>query len=155
MAIEDSSFPELDATIEQLRYWVPTISDVARVTEVTDSGTWTLALTPRVSSACPVSLTLKNDGRFDIIIGGEVYGDRALGTLDQIVRLLECITEGQVIQRQWVRPSTGTPCGTETIVTLAPGLVWHGVDDGATAEAGSPNATAERHDRHFLPYRRI
>lgn len=154
MAFEAPSHPQIEATIEQLRYWVPTITDVARVAEIDQAGTWTLSIAPRIASACPVEITLKDNGRFDIVIGGETYADRSLGTLDQIVRLLERITEGRVIQRQWVSPATGTPCGTETIVTLGPDAIWHGSDATAHAIAGLLDGAGERHDRHFLPYRR-
>lgn len=137
----------VEATIEQLRYWVPTITDVARVAERAGSGDgWTLSIEPRVAAACPVTITLKETGRFDLVVAGERYADCALGALDQIVHLLERITDGQVIQRRWVSMATGADQGVETLVRLGSGLVWR---DGAEPDGG-----AEHHDRHFLPYRR-
>lgn len=139
----------VQATIEQLRYWVPTISDVAHVAESRADGAWTLAITPRVAAACPVTITLKDSGRFDITLAGETYADCTLGSLDRIVELLERIAEGRVVQRRWVSSATGTAQGIETLVALGPepGLLWR---DGPI-----PDGNAERRDRHFLPYRRL
>jgi hypothetical protein len=138
--------PPVQATIEQLRYWVPSIKDVAQVVESGHEGHWTLAISPQVSAACPVAITLKDTGCFDLVVAGEAYPDRRLGTLDQLVTLLERIIEGAVVQRRWVSASTGVHRGVETIVALGPDLVWRGGPE--------PDGGSERHDRHFLPYRR-
>jgi hypothetical protein len=138
----------VSATIEQLRYWVPTIKDVARVIESDGPGDgWTLSIVPAVVTACPVAITLQQSGRFDILIAGETYTDCALGSLDQIVALLERIADGHVVQRRWVSRATGVETGVETMVPLGAGLVWR---NGPEPDGGS-----ERRDRHFLPYRRI
>jgi hypothetical protein len=141
------SSSSVQVTIEQLRYWVPTISDVARVAEDSEGDGWKLSLEPRVAAACPVAITLHDTGRFDLVIGGETYVDRALDRLDQIVQFLERVTDGNVIQRHWVSAATGVPQGIQTIVKLGPGVVWR---DGMEPDGGF-----EHHDRHFLPYRRI
>lgn len=138
--------PSVEATIEQLRYWAPTIADVARVVEHAEGQNWVLSIEPSVAAACPVTITLKDTGRFDIVIAGKAYADCALGTLDQLVELLERIVEGHVIQRQWVSAATGVLLGIETVVQLDPELVWR--------EEPEPGGMAERRDRHFLPYRR-
>lgn len=137
----------VQATIEQLRYWAPSIKDVARVDEYSGDGHWSLVITPHVASACPVAITLKDSGRFDLALAGETYLDRSLGGLDQIVTLLERIIEGAVVQRHWTSTATGTPQCVETVVALDPDLIWR---DGPEPDGG-----AERRDRHFLPYRRV
>jgi hypothetical protein len=139
--------PSVEATIEQIRYWVPTISDVARALEARDGESWLLSLEPHLATACPVAIALKQSGRFDISLAGETYEDRALETLDQLVLLLERIVDGDVIQRNWVSAITGVPQGIETHVPLGAGLVWR---NGAEPDGG-----AECRDRHFLPYRRV
>lgn len=137
----------VSATIEQLRYWVPTIKDVARVSERGETGDgWTLSIVPTASSACPVLITLKDTGRFDISIAGETYGDRALGALDQIVALLELIADGKVVQRRWLSTVTGATVGIETMIPLGNGLTW--------SNGPAPGGVSEWRDRHFLPYRR-
>ncbi|HEX2841919.1 hypothetical protein [Hyphomicrobium sp.] len=138
--------PSVEATIEQIRYWVPTITDVARVYEGKDDEGWLLSIEPHIDAACPVAISLKDGGRFDISIAGEHYDDRILEDLDRIVLLLERITDGKVIQRRWVSTATGAYRGMETIVTLGPGMIWR---DGLEPDGG-----AEHRDRHFLPYRR-
>lgn len=144
----DFASTPVSATIEQLRYWVPTIKDVARVIESDDMGNgWTLNIVPKVASACPVAITLRESGRFDIVIAGEGYADRGFGSLDQIVALLERIADGRVVQRRWVSRATGAETGVETMVPLGDGLVWR--------NGPEPDGASERRDRHFLPYRRI
>lgn len=138
--------PAVEATIEQIRYWVPTIKDVAQVYEGADGGSWLLSIEPSLMSACPVALDIKSDGDFDIAIAGETYEQRHISQLAQFVRLLERISEGFIIQRRWYSAVTGAHHGVETIVTLEPGLHWRG---GAEADV-----SRSFRDRHFLPYRR-
>jgi hypothetical protein len=137
----------VQATIEQLRYWVPTIKDVARVFEGKDEQSFLLSIEPNVAAACPVAIAIKGNGRFDIAIAGETYEDRILASLDQFVLLLERIADGHVVQRRWASTVTGVPQGIETIVTLGPDLLGR--------VGPTPNGGAERRDRHFLPYRRV
>jgi hypothetical protein len=145
---EEFSPSLVQATIEEIRYWVPTIKDVAEVFEGNDGESWLLSIEPKIATACPVALALKPNGRFDISIAGETYDDRVLATLDQIVLMLERIADGHVIQRRWLSSATGAPQAIETIVTLAPGFDWRGGPE-------PDGYVIERRDRHFLPYRRI
>ncbi|MBN8910981.1 MAG: hypothetical protein J0H65_02790 [Rhizobiales bacterium] len=138
--------PSVEATIEQIRYWVPTISDVAHTVEAREGESWLLSLEPHLATACPVAVALRQTGRFDISLAGETYEDRALETLDQLVLLLERVVDGGVIQRKWVSMATGAAQGLETHVHLGPGLVLR--------NGPAPDGDAECRDRHFLPYRR-
>lgn len=138
--------PSVEATIEQIRYWVPTVADVARVVEAREGDSWLLSLEPNLSSACPVAVALRQSGRFDISIAGETYEDRVLESLEHLVLLLERISDGHVIQRRWVSAATGQPHSIETLVIMGPDRLWR--------EGQEADASAERHDRHFLPYRR-
>ena len=147
MSAEARRSPAVQVAIEQLRYWVPTIKDVARVYEGKDEENWLLSIEPHVITACPVALALKGDGRFDIAIANQTYDDRRLATLDHLVVLLERIAQGQVIQRHWTSKATGVRRGIETLVLMDAGSVWR---DGIEPDGGS-----ERRDRHFLPYRRV
>ncbi|WP_072395076.1 hypothetical protein [Hyphomicrobium sp. CS1GBMeth3] len=136
----------IETTIEQLRYWVPTIADVASTVEARDGQSWLLSIEPHIATACPVAIALKQNGRFDISVAGETYEDCALQSLDQLVRLLERIVEGDVIQRRWVSTATGVAADVETLVRLDEGVVWR--------SGSQPGGSAESRDRHFLPYRR-
>jgi hypothetical protein len=137
----------VQATIEQLRYWAPSIKDVASVDEYAADGHWSLVIRPHVATACPVAITIKDSGRLDLALGGETYLDRTFEAHDRIITLLEKVVEGAVIQRQWTSAVTGTPQSIETIIMLGPDLVWR---DGA-----EPGGASEHRDRHFLPYRRV
>lgn len=144
---EDLRQPSLTATIEQVRYWAPTIGDVAHISEHGEDGEgWILSIVPHAIAACPVSLALREDGRFDIVLAGETYPAFAFDSPDRIVPFLECIVAGQVLQRHWISTATGIPQGIETLVRLGAGLRFH---NGAEPVDG-----IEYRDRHFLPYRR-
>lgn len=138
----------VQATVMQLRYWLPTIADVAHVSEAEHGTSWRFSIAPRIPGACPVDVTLHETGNLDFVIAGEAYEGRRLDLLDQLLPLVERITEGHVVQRRWSSRATGQLCGIETLVSLEPGRVW---SDGSAA----PGESVESHDHHFLPYRRI
>lgn len=138
----------VQATVAQLRYWLPTIADVAQVSETEEAEGWRFSLVPRTTGGCPVAVRVQESGLVDLTVASETYEGRALDKLDQLLPLVERITEGAVIQRRWASRITGGFLGIETIVQLEPGRAWR---DGLT----SPSADAESHDHHFLPYRRI
>ena len=60
MTTEGSRPSNVQATIEQIRYWVPTIKDVAEVIEARDEESWLLSIEPKVAAACPVAIALKD-----------------------------------------------------------------------------------------------
>jgi hypothetical protein len=137
-----------------VRYWAPTIADVARVADSEMSSGWTVSITPMVERACPLALTLRMNRLLDLALAGETYTNRTIASLDYVLPLCEAVTEGRVIQRRWISVATGADCAIETIVALADGTVWHdGRTIDAVAAAVSPELI-ERRDRHFLPYRR-
>ena len=98
--------PSVEATIEQIRYWVPTVADVARAVEARESDSWLLSIEPHLATACPVAVVLRQDGQFDISIAGETYEDCTLESLDRLVIMLERITDGHVVQRRWISAAT-------------------------------------------------
>ena len=146
MTPEGPRTASVEVTIEQIRYWVPTIADVASTVEARDGQSWLLSIEPHLPAACPVAIALRQDGRFDISLAGETYEDRALQSLEHLVLLLERIADGDVVQRRWVSAATGVPQGIETFVGLEAGLLWR--------NGPEPDGGVERRDRHFLPYRR-
>lgn len=146
MTPEGSGLSSIEVTIEQIRYWVPTINDVASMVEAREGHSWLLSIEPHLAAACPVAIALRQDGRFDMSLAGETYEDCTLQSLDQLVLLLERIVDGDVIQRRWVSAATGLAQGIETFVRLGPGITWR--------NGPEPDGGVERRDRHFLPYRR-
>jgi hypothetical protein len=142
----------LQATIEGLRYWVPSVHDLARIAEEDTPSFWRLDVRPGVAGACPFELVLHADGRYDAIVAGEAYQDRPMTSLGMFLPWAQAITDGRVVQRRWVSSSTGALWSVDTLVTLDGGTVWR---NGELTASVKPSAAAcEAHDRHFLPYRR-
>lgn len=137
---------QLQSTIEGLRYWVPSVIDVAHVAEESDIGYWRLHVTPRPGGGCPFEIVLHDNRTFDVVIADETYEGQHVTALSLFLPLAEAVIEGRVIQRRWFSLSTGALRAVESLVFLADGSVWQA---GATADGDS-----ESHDRHFLPYRR-
>jgi hypothetical protein len=144
----------VEATVESLRYWVPTIADVARATESQSPGYWRLAMEPNVAGACPFEMTLHDDQHFDLVLGSEFYEDRVLSSLEILLPVLQSVTEGRIVQRRWFSSATGAERAVETIITLADGSVWRDGRTNETVAAAIPREATERHDHVFLPYRR-
>ncbi len=69
--MQDDAFrSRLQATIAALRYWVPAVSDAARVEERDADGSWQLAVRPLFKSACPFTLTLSSNHTWGLAING-------------------------------------------------------------------------------------
>lgn len=150
-AVALSSLPDdvyvqhLQGTIEGLRYWVPSIADVAHIAEESGTGYWHLQVAPRSPGGCPFELLLRHNRRFDAVMAGQSYEERPVATLSLFLPLAQSIIDGRVIQRRWISTQTGALRAIETLVLLPDGASWR---DGQTDEV------SESRDRHFLPYRR-
>lgn len=136
----------LQGTIEGLRYWVPSISDVARVTEDGGDDFWHLTVVPRVNGACAFELLLRHDQRFDTIVACQTYEGLLVPELRLFLPFVEAIVDGRVVQRRWISRQTGALHAVETLVEI-PGM-------GTWREGTRPTGGYESRDLHFLPYRR-
>jgi hypothetical protein len=88
------------------------------------------------------------------VVADEVYEGRTVTSLDFFLPLVEAIVAGRVIQRRWVSSFTGAVRAVETIIDLGDGKeLRDGHGNEALATVGSLDSI-ERHDHHFLPYRR-
>ncbi|MEQ1576779.1 MAG: hypothetical protein ABL894_03925 [Hyphomicrobium sp.] len=152
MLSDDVFRSRLLATIESLRYFVPSVADVARSEENSSSGFWKVSMTPLTHGACPVELILHGTQRYDVMIGSETYEDREITSLELFVPLMEAISAGLVLERTWFSLSTGAKIGRETIVTLPKGSIWQ--DGSGMKGVCGQEDKLRREDRHFLPYRR-
>jgi hypothetical protein len=141
---------KFEATIEQVRYWVPQIADVARVAESHGEDFWKIVIHPYTPNACSVEMTVRGDEQFDAVLGGETYPTRALASHSFLVSLLESVADGRVVQRRWKSSATGALQSVETLIVLSDGTMWTG-----TNASDGDAAAWERHDHHFLPYRRM
>lgn len=154
MLSDDVFRSKLQATIESLRYWAPSVADAAKIEESGTADYWKFTVSPKVAGACPFELLLSSNQLYDFMIAGELYEDRPVVSLDLFLPLVEGITQGRVVQRRWVSLQTGAVRQIETIVSLANGREWRdsraidGLEKAIDAEA------TEKEDRHFLAYQR-
>ena len=143
----------LNETIEALRYWAPTVTDVASVHESDGDGFWKVSAVPFAARSCPFEFVLRTDQHHDLTIAREVFEDQPTDSLDLFVPLATAISEGRVVQRFWATVATGTLCAVETIVSLGDGSQWRGNRVvSRVAVPGSDGTTFV--DRSFLPYHR-
>lgn len=135
------------ATIEALRYWVPSIADVAHVAEGGGDDFWHLQVSPAIPGGCAFELLLRpNNQHYDIVLDSETYEYRPVEQLDIFLPMVEAIVEGRVIQRRWTSRRTGNLVCKQSRIVLADGAIWQ--------EGNRPPADSERLDHHYLPYRR-
>jgi len=144
----------LETTIASLRYWVPDISDTARVEESDGYGIWRLKVRPNLDSACPFTLELSNNGQYGLTIAKDTFSERPVETLDMFLPIAEAIADGRVLQRRWSSPYTGVETHVETIIMLANGTTWQALRPLPGAGSIRNPADSICRDRCFLPYRR-
>lgn len=150
MTIDDRYRARLQAAIASLRYWIPSISDTARIAETDGDDYWRINVEPTVAGACPFDLVLRSDGFHDLVIGGEVYEDMRTDDLDLFVPLACAIARGGVVRRHELSAATRMPLSVETEIRLDGGRVWRRRRRLSDLCAGSETILAER---HYLPYR--
>lgn len=153
MSDDDAFRSRLQVTIAALRYWVPAVSDAARIEERDSDGAWHLTVRPLFKAACPFTLTLSTNRTWGLSINGVTYSDQPIETLDMFQPLVEAISEGRVVHRRWISVNTGLETQVETIVDLGNDQTW----TGEHFIVGQPHRGDEgvvSQDHHFLPYRR-
>lgn len=153
MLPDDVYRSRLEATIAALRYWAPTVADVAEVAEAEGSGFWKMTVAPRAANACPFELVLRADQRHDLVIAGETFEDLPTKSLDVFVPLVEAIAEGRVVQCRWQSAATDAETAVETIVTLPDGREWSSARMLTSLARDNPDGVIAA-SRHFVPYHR-
>ena len=153
MLSDDTYRAKLDQLIASVRAWTGFVADVARV-EVAEQGeTWRIALSPKFGNTCPAEIMLRPGQTWDLTIGGQLFKDRALGSLEVVLPLLEAIAEGRVVTRIAASATTGLVHSVGTVVTLANGTRF--MEEQAVIELPAGiEPRLEVSERHFLPYRR-
>lgn len=162
MLSEDVYRSRLQTTIASLKYWVPTIIDVANVNETETDEFWKLNVSPKVAGACPFEILLRSDQHYDMLVAGEAYESLPMESFDLFLKLAQAICDGNVVQRLSHSTATGKPTGIATIVRLPGGEEWqHGrrFNEDAADDGDAENQFADHEDevhmnRFFLPYRR-
>lgn len=151
MLSDDVYRSRLRSTIECLRYWVPSISDVAHVEEESAPGFWRLAITPHTSGACPFEILLLSDQRYAVQLDGIAFEDLKVEALDDFVPLVDGISAGRVLCSRWTSASTARPLAVRMTVDLGRGRAWSGMT-GPAETLAAEGVIEEK--RFYLPYRR-
>ncbi len=154
MLPEDVFRPQLQSTITALRYWVPSISDTARVELDEAPDYWRMTVRPLLAKACPFELILRADQHYDICIGEECYEDRPLAFFGDFLPLAEAIAEGDVVQRHWLSRNTGAVRSVETVVSFENGRIWKDAHGDVLDMPPLDDDGTELRESRFLPYRR-
>lgn len=136
----------LQGTIEELRYWVPSIADVARVAEGGGPEYWHLDVSPKSPGGCPFEMLLRHDQHYDLVLAGQNYEFLPVPSLAVFLPLAQAVVDGRIIQRHWISTQTGVLRSIETLIDLGSSGCWR--------EGGRAGEGCERRDLHFLPYRR-
>ena len=152
MLPDDVYRSRLEAAIAGLRYWIPTVSDVARVAEHTGDGYWKLSLVPHAAGACPFEFVLRNDQKHDVVIAGEVFEDLPTPSLEVFTHLADAIAQGRVVQCHWRSAATDIESAVETIVMLADGREWSRARYLTRMVDDNPDGFIAT-EHHFAPYR--
>lgn len=150
MTIDDRYRARLQAAIASLRYWIPSISDTARIAETDGDDYWRMNVEPTVAGACPFDLVLRSDGFHDLVIGGEVYEDMPTDDLDLFVPLVCAIARGDVVRRHELSAATRKPLSVETEIRLGDGKSWARSRRLSESFVDTESIFSER---HYLPYR--
>lgn len=154
LAGDSAGHARVQEAIAALRYWVPSIADVAHVEESENADGWRLRLRPQLPGTSPFELVLRSDQTFDLKIAGEHYEGQTVPSLDILVPLAEAISAAHVIQRCSFTLATGALCLVETVVRLGNGSVWTGSRRIPPIADVTPPDGIECKELCFLPYRR-
>lgn len=151
MLPDDVYRSKLHTAIEGLRYWIPSVSDVARTVEEESGDFWRLSVVPHTGGACPFELLLEHGQRYGLVIDGSAFEGLPAGTLAGMTDLVDAIAAGRVVRSTWVRAKTAQRVATRLTIDMGRGRIWSEAL-GNEPEDGSDDFL--RTNRHYLPYRR-
>ena len=152
MLAEDIFRNRFTDLVTRLEAWALAYRDTGNMDTKQGMGFWRVIARPATPGACPVTLVLRDDQKFDLSIAGDLFEDRAIEDFALFPGLLEAIAQGRVERTHYACALTGTPLGHETRVLLEDGRSWgeRRLRNGARLEGGGVLEERER----FLPYRR-
>jgi hypothetical protein len=145
---------EIERTVATLEAWSRDYSDVAVIFTSMQDSNWQITCEPHASGACPFTLLLRGDRRFDLKIAGESYDDKPIDRLDFFVMLIRAIAAGHVERVDVISALTGAVDAIETRVTLEDGWAWIGERRTGLRGARRTDTTQELRSHRFLAYRR-
>lgn len=147
MMIPDDVYQQdFENIVAQMRYWAPSVADVAKVEEEEGPGYRIFKFSSAYPGGCPFEFVIRQDQHYDLRVAAQHYLDQPARNLMRFHSLSEAIVEGRVSQLYWHSIKTGVLRGIQTQVRLADGSIWR---------EGMPEPEeCESRTRTFLPYRR-
>ena len=137
-------------TIAELETAMRALEPVAAIDHETTRGFWRGRVDPHAINACRFEVILYRAQMFDITLGPETYEGRKVANLAVFVPILVALAQGHVVTRRWSSTVTGAPVLTETLVSLAGGLLWQ--DRHELLLVASERL--EKRDMHYVAYAR-
>lgn len=152
MLAEDLFRTRLAALIARLDDWAARYAGTGSIDIKEGAGFWRVVARPATPGACPVTLVLRADQKFDLSLSGDLFEDRPIEDFDIFPPLLEAVAQGNVERMHYTCALTGKPLGHETRVLLSGGNTWGEprLHKGARVTAGAVLESRQR----FLPYYR-
>ena len=156
MLPDDTYRSKLNVITQQFDSWAQKYKDSASIETTRVDGIWRIESVPKTFGACPFELAIRDDQKFDIALGEELYEDRAIesiGALELFPKLAQAIACANIVQRRRLSASTNLILSTETEIRLPDSGNW------TDAQILAPEFDRESDDliieeTHFLPYKR-
>lgn len=152
MYADDIFRRELSALTAKLAAWADGLRDAGTFDIREGSGYWSLRARPATPGACPLSLVLRNDQKYDLALDDQRFEDRPIEHFSFFSALAQAVGEGRIERKILSTAATGEPLFLEIIVLMADGQRW----SERRARANIPSLTGElvEDTLPYLPYRR-
>lgn len=124
MFADDVFRNEFAAVTARLKTWADALRDSGKIDIREGHGFWSLAARPNTPGACPVTLVLRHDQKFDLALGPDRFEDRNVENFALFPALLQAVSDGRVERRRYSCAMTGAERAYETRVLLDGGIVW-------------------------------
>ncbi len=124
MFADDTFRTELAAVISKLTAWSQSVRDAGPIDVRQGHGFWSLSARPATPGACPVTLILRSDQKYDLALGPESVEDRAIEDFGFFPALLDAVASGRVERRRYLSAATGAEHMHEVRVLMRDGTVW-------------------------------
>lgn len=152
MLADDLFRKQLTATTSQLADWAGKSSGAGQFEIREGNGYWSLSARPQTPGACPATLVLRSDQKFDLSLAGHSFEDRTIEDLSLFPAIFEAVGQGNVERVTLTSALTGAPLAVETRVLLGGGRVWREFRDAG--RPGPPMEAVIEETARYLPYKR-
>lgn len=144
----------LRSATESLTAWGKAVAPEAAIEIREAGGFWRLTARPKTKGACPLTLVLRNDQKFDLGLAGERFEDRDIEDFALFGAIARAVEQGRVEQVRSACAFTGAPRSIETRLIFEDGSVWSSARWLASAPRQAAGEDEVQDTVRFLPYRR-